>query len=92
MRRIEAVDDEAPGACRSDTRPIVEPARTPTNMVFFDVARDLCTGPELCARLDRLGIRMIALDPHRVRAVTHLDVDRLRIEVALTFLEKAVAG
>jgi hypothetical protein len=61
-------------------------------MVFFDVARDLCTGPELCARLDRLGIRMIALNPHRVRAVTHLDVDRLRIEVALTFLEKAVAG
>jgi threonine aldolase len=73
-------------------RPIVEPGATPTNMVFFDVDRGICDGPELCARLESRGVRMIALDPHRVRAVTHLDVDSAGIARALEVLASAVRG
>ena len=71
-------------------RPIMEPARTPTNMVFFDVDPAACTGPGLCARLEALGVRMIALDPQRVRAVTHLDVDAAGIGRAVDALRQAV--
>jgi hypothetical protein len=35
---------------------------------------------------------MIALDPHRVRAVTHLDVDSAGIARALEVLASAVRG
>ena len=73
-------------------RPIVEPARTPTNMVFFDVDPAACTGPALCTRLEGLGVRMIALDPQRVRAVTHLDVDSTGIARAVAALRQAMKG
>ena len=73
-------------------RPIVEPARTPTNMVFFDVDPAACTGPALCTRLEGLGVRMIALDPQRVRAVTHLDVDSTGIARAVAALRQAMEG
>jgi threonine aldolase len=53
------------------------PAReTPTNMVFFqleDVALDADT---FCTALRAYDVAMIAMGPRRVRAVTHLDVDR----------------
>ena len=71
-------------------RPIVDPDATPTNMVFFDVDRRICTGPELCARLESRGVRMIALDPQRVRAVTHLDVGGEGIARAVDALRTAV--
>jgi len=71
-------------------RPIVEPARTPTNMVFFDVDPSACTGPELCARLEGRGVRMIALDPQRVRAVTHLAVDAAGIARAVDALRQVM--
>jgi threonine aldolase len=72
-------------------RPITAPERVPTNMVFFDVDPGACTGPELCARLERRGVRMIALDPQRVRAVTHLDVDRAGIARAVEALRSAIS-
>jgi threonine aldolase len=73
-------------------RPIVAPDRVPTNMVFFDVDPGTCTGPELCERLARHGVRMIALDPQRVRAVTHLDVDAAGVARAVDALRAAVCG
>jgi threonine aldolase len=50
-----------------------------TNIVFFTIDDAL----ELCAALEREGVRMGAVGPDRVRAVTHLDVDADGIEVAL---------
>ncbi|MFO0961746.1 MAG: GntG family PLP-dependent aldolase [Phycisphaerales bacterium] len=66
--------------------------RTPTNMVFFFVDPSLGTGHELCAALERQGVRMIAMDPQRARAVTHLDVDAAGIDRALAALSEAVAA
>jgi threonine aldolase len=50
-----------------------------TNMVFFSVD----DAPGLCAALEREGVRMGAIGPDRVRAVTHLDVDAEGIDLAL---------
>jgi threonine aldolase len=73
-------------------RPIVAPDATPTNMVFFDVDAAVGTGPELCAALEKQGVRMIALDPQRVRAVTHLDVDAAGIARAVEALRAVVTS
>jgi threonine aldolase len=71
---------------------MVPAEETPTNMVFFNVAPSLGTGPDLCKRLEAKGVRMIALDPQRVRAVTHLDVDAAGIDHALRALADVVRG
>jgi threonine aldolase len=50
-----------------------------TNMVFFAV--DDARG--LCAALERDGVRMGAVGPRRVRAVTHLDVSTADVDRAI---------
>jgi threonine aldolase len=60
----------------------LDPGEVETNIVFFDV-----TGPlDAAAAVERLlahGVRMGALGPRTVRAVTHLDVSAAGIERAL---------
>ena len=56
----------------------LDPATVETNIVIFEVA----DGPALVERIaDRVELQ--ALGPTRVRAVTHLDVDRAGIDRAL---------
>jgi len=56
----------------------IDPALVETNIVMFDVD----DAPGLVARIaDRVEIQ--AFDAHRVRAVTHLDVSRADVELAL---------
>jgi threonine aldolase len=57
-----------------------------TNMVFFGVD----DAPDLCAALQREGVRMGAVGPRRVRAVTHLDVDADAIELTLAAVRDIV--
>ena len=57
----------------------LDPALVETNIVVFRVPR----APEFCAGLEAAGVKMLALDERRVRAVTHLDVDRAGIDRAL---------
>jgi threonine aldolase len=45
-----------------------------TNILFFDVDSQLATAPELIERLREQGVLALAETPHRVRALTHLDV------------------
>ena len=60
----------------------LDPAEVETNLVFFDL-----TGPlDAAALVERLlarGIRMGAMGPRTVRAVTHLDVDAAGVDRAL---------
>ena len=44
-----------------------------------------------CAALDREALKMYAVGPQRVRAVTHLDVDRAGIERAIAAARAAMA-
>jgi threonine aldolase len=48
------------------------PDETPSNMVFFEID----DADAFCDALEEHGVSMISMGPGRVRAVTHLDVDR----------------
>jgi len=71
-------------------RPDLDPDEVPTNMVFFEVDPSFGTAAEVCERMAALGVRMIALDPQRIRAVTHLDVDAAGIARAIGAVAAAV--
>jgi hypothetical protein len=45
-----------------------------------------------CAALAARGVRMFALGPRRVRAVTHLDVDAAGIDLALRAMRDVLAS
>jgi len=66
----------------------LDPAGVETNIVVFDV-RDAAA---FCARLEDAGVKMGALGPRRVRAVTHLDVDRAGVGQAVTAARSVLAG
>ena len=60
----------------------LDPTTIETNIVFFDVPRT----PGAATVVERLlahGVRMGAMGPHTIRAVTHLDVSAEQIEHAL---------
>ena len=58
----------------------IAPGAVETNIVLFDVAGEASA---FCAALAAEGVTMGAFGSRRVRAVTHLDVDRAGIERAL---------
>jgi threonine aldolase len=60
----------------------LDPAKVETNLVFFDVTGAL-DAPAVVEQLLARGVRMGALGPRTVRAVTHLDVSADGIEQAL---------
>jgi threonine aldolase len=65
----------------------LDPSVVETNIVVFGVP----DAAAFCAALDREGVKMYAIGPQRVRAVTHLDVDRAGIERAITAARTALA-
>jgi threonine aldolase len=62
--------------------------RVETNILIFAVP----DAPAFCAALEDDGVTMIPLDARRVRAVTHLDVDRAGIEEAIAAARRVLAG
>ncbi len=60
----------------------LDPAEVETNIVFFDVTGAL-DAPTAVERLLSRGVRMGALGPRTVRAVTHLDVSTAGIDRTL---------
>jgi threonine aldolase len=68
----------------------LDPATVETNIVWFDV-RGSRSAIELGAALKERGVLIGAFGPTRMRAVTHLDVDRHGIETALEALRRIVS-
>jgi threonine aldolase len=54
----------------------LNPAEVETNLVFFRVDPELGNASQLSTRLKERGVRINAAGPQRLRACTHLDVDR----------------
>src|SRR6266545_2481855 len=69
----------------------VDPTAIETNLVFFDLTGSL-TAPAAVEQLLSRGIRMGALGPRTIRAVTHLDVSAQGIERALEAAREVFAG
>jgi threonine aldolase len=65
----------------------LDPAAVETNIVWFDV-RGRISAAELAATLKEQGILIGAYGPTRMRAVTHLDVDRDGIATALQVVRR----
>jgi threonine aldolase len=53
-----------------------------TNIIMIDVERDDLSPPAIVDYLESEGVSLMATGPHRLRAVTHLDVDDAGIERA----------
>ena len=66
--------------------------RVDSNLVFFDCAAAGMTAPALADALRTRGVRVGAVDRHRLRAVTHLDVDAAAVDTAREALADAVGG
>jgi len=66
----------------------VDPAAVDTNIVICVVD----DAPAVAARLAEAGVLVGAVDKHRIRAVTHLDVDDAGIDSALAAFEAALGG
>ena len=66
----------------------IDAAAVQTNIVVFEVA----DAPALVAELNAAGVKMGALGPRTVRAVTHLDVDRSGVEKAVAAVRAALGG
>jgi len=65
--------------------------RCETNLVFFDVSD---TGMDAATVSDKLlahDVRIGAMGPYRMRAVTHLDIDAGQLEEAADALRKVVS-
>jgi threonine aldolase len=88
---VERLADDHANACRlaeglaAIGGVTIDPAAVATNIVVFEVA----DAAAFCATLEADGVRMGALGPRAVRAVTHLDVDSAGIETALTAAARA---
>jgi threonine aldolase len=68
----------------------LDPTMVETNIVWFDV-RGRMSAPEVAAALEERGVLIGAYGPMRMRAVTHLDVDRDGIETALETLRRILS-
>ena len=63
-----------------------------TNIVFFDVAGSGADAATIEARLAERGVRIGAMGPSLMRAVTHLDVSRTQVEAAAAALRYIVVA
>jgi threonine aldolase len=61
----------------------LDPAHVQTNIMIVDVSPSGMDPQTACARLREHGILVLPFGPGRLRAVTHLDVDRAGIERAI---------
>ena len=69
----------------------LDPAKVETNLVFFGVEGTGRTAADIAQRLLAFGVRIGVEDTYRMRAVTHLDVDRVGVEEAADAMRDAVS-
>lgn len=68
----------------------LDPESIETNIVFFDLDPAAPTARSVANRLLEKGIRIGAMGERRMRAVTHLDVDRDGIDQAVTAMAESL--
>lgn len=61
-----------------------------TNIVMIDIARPGLDAASVLARLEARGVLMSQFGPHRIRAVTHLDVDDDGVDHAIAAMAAAL--
>ena len=69
----------------------IDPDEVETNMVYFEISASGLDAQEVAERLLKRGVRIGAVDRYRMRAVTHLDVDRSGVEEAAEVLSDVMS-
>lgn len=70
----------------------LDPESVETNIVFFDLGQDAPADDDFLAGLRRHGVRMGAMGPRWIRAVTHLDIDEAGIDRAIEAAARVLGG
>jgi threonine aldolase len=70
----------------------IDPRRVETNILFFEITRPGLSAHGFDDGLKAHGVRMCPAGPRRLRAVTHLDVDRDGIDRALRAARAVLGG
>src|SRR5262249_26187312 len=68
----------------------LEPPDVETNLIWFEVDRDLGTAKEVQAALRQRGVLVQVSGPQTMRACTHLDVSAAQAERAAETIRQAV--
>lgn len=71
---------------------VVDPARIQTNIVYFDVAEALGSAPAMAQRLSAAGVRVLALGPRSIRAVTRHGITAADVDAALEIVARVMAA
>ncbi|MFM8218927.1 MAG: beta-eliminating lyase-related protein, partial [Planctomycetaceae bacterium] len=71
---------------------VIDADEVETNLVFFEVEPELGTAGQLSGRLREQGVLINATGPQRLRACTHLDVNREGVLRAVQAIQQAVAS
>jgi threonine aldolase len=71
--------------------PAVRPSAPDTNIVMLDLVRDADTADAVIPRLAAAGVLVVPFGTRRLRAVTHLDVDRAAVERAADIIVEVLA-
>ena len=79
----------SPPASRASRGVRVDADKVETNIVIFEVD-GRCRRAELARRTEASGVRLHAIAPTRLRAVTHLDVDAAGIDRAIAAVRAAL--
>lgn len=70
----------------------VNPEEVETNMVRMDVTPSGMTAAEFVAKMEEKGVLANAVTPYMIRLVTHKDVSRADIEIAIPLIAEVAAG
>jgi threonine aldolase len=70
----------------------ISPGDVETNLVFFNVDPERGDATQLSAELQKRGVRIGAMAPHRLRACTHLDVTRQDVLRAAEILRECMTA
>jgi threonine aldolase len=68
----------------------VTPSNPETNIVLLDLDPAIGAAPDVVRRLEAAGVLTTAFGPHRIRAVTHRDLDDSALARAIAAFERAI--
>jgi threonine aldolase len=64
----------------------IEPAKVQTNIIYFELDEERMTPKELVTELNKTGVKLLAVGPRRLRAVTHYGISTEDIDLTLKAL------
>ncbi len=64
----------------------IEPAKVQTNIIYFELDEERMTPTELVTELNKTGVKLLAVGPRRLRAVTHYGISAEDIDLTVKAL------